>query len=148
MFGEDSELGLRVRESGYRSTFSPETFVWHRVRTQTFWEWLLEPRFAQACPFLARRFPEIRKTFFFLHYFMTPVTAMFDLLVVGLILAVFVSHWFAVLMLPYIVAKFFDGGQHLNPLMRVVRMLGGSVRATVLLAVLIRGSIRFRSLVL
>jgi len=148
IFGDDSDLGLRVKEAGYESLFAEEAVVMHRVHQQTLPQWLIEPRVLLSVPYFVKKHPMIRKEMLFLRYFLTPFTALFDLLLLGLALAWWVSPWFALLGLPLLVAKMIQGGRHLGPGMRVVRAMGGCVRAGVIFLVLLYASGRYRCLVI
>ncbi|MDQ2901027.1 MAG: glycosyltransferase [Acidobacteriota bacterium] len=147
-YGEDSELGIRVKAMGYGSVFVADAVVQHRVRDQTLWQWLIEPLPLYSCPYLVKKHPQIRRDFMFLRYFLTPMTALFDLLLVGVVLALAVNPWCAVLCVPFLTLKFSEAASHVNPALRVVRVAGGSLRAFFIFGVLVSGSIRFRRLLI
>lgn len=147
MYGDDIDLAYRVKEAGYEGAFAASALVWHRVVPQTPLQWLLRARSALTGPFLVRRHPRLRRELLFLRYFVSPWTAMFDLLVLGVLLAA-VSPWFLLLGVPFLVAKYRDGGAHCNPAMRFVRMAGASVRCVVTFGALLYGSVRARTLLI
>jgi GT2 family glycosyltransferase len=148
--GEDTDLGLRVKQAGYRSFFAEDVIATHRIRHQSVMEWLLEPRCIASVPYLAHKHPIVREKMLFLRYFLTPATALFDLAMVSLPLAYFFSHWFLLLWAPFLVYKVAAPQQddHLAPLQRPLRIVGGTARAAVIFAILCMASIRCRSLVL
>ena len=148
VLGEDSELGIRVKQAGYDSAYAAEVVMMHRVREQTLWQWLLEPRALAAVPYLVRKHPVIRSQMLFRRYFLSLTTALFDLALLGALLGLLVSPWLLLLALPLVIHKLVEGGKHLGPAMRVVRAAGGCVRAGVIFGVLLYGSLRFRSLVI
>ena len=147
-FGEDIDLGYRVKRLGYRSTFAEEALVLHHVKPQSVRAWLTEPWGASTYPYIVKKHPEIRKELLCLRYFLNPLTALFDVLLLGCCLAWFLHPGFLLLGLPYLVAKARQGGEHLSLPMRGVRLAGASLRALTIFAVLLYGSIRYRSLVI
>lgn len=148
VYGDDFELGIRVKSAGYQSRFAEDAVVMHRVVQLTPWQWLIEPRVLLHCHSIVKKHSSIRRDLLFLRYFLNRMTALFDLLLLGLVLAWWISPWFLLLSMPFAVAKFREGGKHLNPIMRVVRVGAGTVRAGVFFGVLLYGSIRYRCLVI
>jgi GT2 family glycosyltransferase len=147
--GEDTDLGLRVKQAGYRSYFADDVVVAHRVRHQTPRQWLLEPCIVASVPYLAHKHPIIRERMLFLRYFLTPATALFDLALLSFPLSFLVSPWFLLLWLPFSIYKAAPRpNEHLTPIQRPLRIVGGTVRAAVIFGVLIVASIRNRSLVI
>ncbi len=148
IYGEDTELGIRVKAMGYGSVFARNVLVEHHVRGQSIWQWLIEPLPAHWCPYMVRRHPQIRTNMMFFRYFLTPMTALFDLLLAGLVLSFAISRWWALLGLPFAIAKLCEGTSRSNPVFRLARLAGGSMRALFIFGVLLSGSVRFRRLVL
>jgi GT2 family glycosyltransferase len=148
--GEDTDLGLRVKQAGYRSLFAEDVVATHRIRHQTVIEWLLEPRCIASVPYLAHKHPIVREEMLFLRYFLTPATALFDLAMLGLPLAYLVSHWFLWLWAPFLIYKVAapNPADNLGPMLRPLRIIGGTARGAVIFAILFVSSIRCRSLVL
>ena len=147
-YGEDIDLGYRVKRLGYRSTFAKEALVMHHIKPQTAWAWLTEPWGASTYPYIVKKHPEIRKELLWCRYFLSPVTGLFDVLLLGCCLAWLVHPGFLLLALPYLVAKVRQGGRHLSLAMRGVRLVAATCRALIIFAVLLYGSIRYRSLVI
>ena len=99
--GEDTELAWRVKRAGWKSTFASEALVYHEVTRITAMEKLLcEPGRCRIMPYLVREIPELR-TSMFLRYFACKETALFDLAVVGLLLAALIHPVFVLLSLPF-----------------------------------------------
>jgi glycosyltransferase involved in cell wall biosynthesis len=146
--GEDSELGLRVKNAGYQSVFAEDVVVMHRIRSQGLWQWLIEPRTLLSVPYVVKKNPIARKRYLFLRYFLSPLTALFDLLLLGLGLAWWINPWFALLGVPFLVGKMIEGRAGLGLAMGIVRVIGGSVRAGIIFLVLFFASIRYRCLVI
>jgi glycosyltransferase involved in cell wall biosynthesis len=148
VWGEDVDLAYRVKELGYEWVFCERAFVYHRVLSMSFWSWLYDP--FRIVPFVSvvRRHPQIRSELLYQRYFFTPSTQLFDLLVIGTVLAAFFGPWWLVLAIPFLVEKVREGGTHLNLMLRAARVFGGSVRALLLFGALVYASVRFRTLVL
>jgi len=144
--GEDMDLAWKVK-GGYDSTFAEDAIVYHHVFKMSLWQWLIQPRSAMIWPLMVRKFPQVRahlcgKLFLF------RITALFDLLLAGVILGI-ALHWgFVLLSLPYVVYRYLDSERHRNPLLRLGRVIFCLPRAMVLFMSLLYGSIRFRRLVL
>ncbi len=145
-YGEDTALGWAVRRAGYSTGFAADALVHHEVFRVTFMEWLMAPRTMRHWPELVRAYPEIRKDLF-LGMFLSPLTAAFDLFMVGIIGAL-LHKAFLLLTLPYIALRFLDRGRLTNPVHLVARLLFGLPRATIMAGVLLGASVRARSFVL
>jgi len=148
--GEDTDLGLRVKQAGYQSIYAEDVVATHRIRHQSLFDWLLEPRCIASVPYLAHKHPIVRDQMLFLRYFLTPATALFDLAMVSLPLAHFISPWFLSLWAPFLVYKVAAprAQESLPPLQRPLRIVGSTVRAAVIFGILFVASIRSRSLVI
>lgn len=148
--GEDTDLGLRVKQAGYQSLFAEDVVATHRIRHQSLVEWLLEPRCIASVPYLAHKHPIVREQMLFLHYFLTPATALFDLALLSIPLSFLLSPWFLSLWAPFFIYKVAAPHPHdtLHPVLRPLRLVGGTVRATIIFAILCVASIRCRSLVI
>lgn len=147
-FGEDTDLAYRVIEGGYSTVFAPAALVWHRILPQSMRSWILDPLKAFSWPLLVRKHPRIRRDMLCGGVFLTRMTAFFDLALIGLIFGFAFTPWTLLLCMPFLVAKYHEDGKHLPFLMRLVRVVGGGIRATVVFMVLLSGSIYFRTLVL
>jgi glycosyltransferase involved in cell wall biosynthesis len=142
-FGEDTDLGYRVLEAGYRQVFVPAAQVNHRIHKHKLKNWIREPLVSLSWPFLVRKHPRIRRDLLFLGLFIAPMTAWFDLGLLGLVLAIVVHPLFLLLFLPFLVAKFRESGEHLSLPLRFVRLIGATLRAILIFGVLLYGSVRF-----
>ncbi|WP_198378421.1 glycosyltransferase [Neoroseomonas rubea] len=145
-YGEDTALGWTVRLAGHRTGYAEAALVHHEVFAISVREWLLAPRTMRHWPALVRDFPALRRELF-LGLFLTRLTAAFDLLAVGLLLAPLHAGFLA-FALPYVALRFVDRGRLRNPLHLVARLVFGLPRAAVLAWVLLRESVRARSPVL
>ncbi|MEP6714780.1 MAG: glycosyltransferase family A protein [Terriglobia bacterium] len=148
MYGDDIDLAYRVREAGYGAEFAPDAVVMHHVVPLTLKQWLLRPLSAITGPYLVRRHPRIRSELLFLRYFVSRMTALFDLFIVGLLSGALLSIWCLLLCLPFLIAKYREGGVHMTVVSRTLRLGGASVRSLVTLGALLCGSFRARSLLL
>jgi glycosyltransferase involved in cell wall biosynthesis len=148
VWGEDTDLAYRVMALGYRGVFSEEAVVIHKVVPSSFRSWLLEPLRAEPWAKVVKRHPRIRKDLLFAHIFCTRMTALFDLAMAGGILSLLFGWAYILMAVPFLFAKYLEGGQHLGTGMRMARLAGGSVRALLLLCTLTYSSLRYRALVL
>ncbi|MBW6396774.1 glycosyltransferase [Roseomonas sp. HJA6] len=146
-YGEDTALGWAVHLAGYPTGFAADALVHHEVFPVTFRRWLMEPTTMRHWPALVRAYPAMRRDLF-LGYFLSRLTAAFDLFALGLILAVLLHPAFLLLTLPYLALRFLDRGRLTNPIHLVARLVFGLPRATILAAVLLRSSIRAGTIVL
>ena len=85
-FGEDASFGWRARRAGARTTFVEEAVVHHAVFGRGPRGYIAERWRLRFFPSLVREFPELRAELF-LRYFLTRRSALFDLALVGLVLA-------------------------------------------------------------
>jgi glycosyltransferase involved in cell wall biosynthesis len=146
-YGEDTALGWAVRLAGYGTGYAPDALVHHEVFPVSFMRWLMEPTTMRHWPALVRAYPAMRRELY-LGYFLSRLTAAFDLFALGLILGALLHPAFLLLALPYLALRFLDRGRLRNPVHLAARFVFGLPRATILAAVLLRASIRARALVL
>ena len=98
-------------------------------------------------PYMVKKFPLLRE-YVYRRYFLMRSTALFNLSLLGVVMGTF-FHWvYAVLILPYFLEKYVSGKKYGNPLIRAGRAIACYPRGAVLFAVLLYGSIRFRSFLL
>ncbi|MEO8617013.1 MAG: glycosyltransferase, partial [Luteolibacter sp.] len=69
-YGEDLDLGYRVKERGWGVAFAPNAVVMHHNQPQTVLQWLKEPRLVYICPYIARKHPIARGELLFAKYFL------------------------------------------------------------------------------
>ena len=122
--------------------------IYHHVHSHTLLSWLAEPFRALTWNKTVRHHPAIRDELLYHRYFLSRTTALFDLLLLGVVMGWILNPWFFVLAAPFLVCKYRDGGDHLDVAGRVVRVAAGCVRAAIILGVLLSSSVRFRSLVI
>jgi len=148
VWGEDTDLVYRIKALGKTFVPAQDALVYHHIVPTRFRSWLLEPVRAWLWPKVVKRHPGIRRDLLFGRYFFTRMTALFDLLLAGLLLGI-LWHWeFLFLGVPFLIAKYREGGAHLHSMMRLARVAGGSLRAFVMFCTLLGSSVRFRSVVL
>ncbi len=141
--GDDTDLGCRVVSAGYRELYAPEALLYHRVRQMTLKQWLFGTQDLFGVAYFVRRNPVIRKLFF-LRYFMSAHTFLFDLGVAGT-LAAFWHPAFLLLWLPYLAPRL---AKWEPPHRKLLRIGAAMFRGTVTFGVLIYSSVRFRALVI
>jgi glycosyltransferase involved in cell wall biosynthesis len=145
--GEDSSLGWEIRKAGHATGFAPEALAYHAVTRVTYRKWLQEASILTPLPLLAKRYPAIR-AHFFMRVFVSRFTAAFDAFVVGVLCAVLLDAFWAVLCLPYMAMRFSDRGRHRAPHILAARFLFGLPRAAAISLVLVVNSIRARRMLI
>jgi glycosyltransferase involved in cell wall biosynthesis len=98
--GDDTDLAWRVKRAGYGVSFVPNAVIYHQSSPSSLKDWLLAPMRLQVVPRLMVTIPELRETFLWNRYFLSPITATFYLALVGLVLAT-LSPWGLLLVLPW-----------------------------------------------
>lgn len=146
-YAEDTALGWTLKRAGHRTGFAPDALVHHEVFHVSLKSWLLEPRNMRHWPFLARAFPELRARLF-LRCFLSPLTATFDLAVLGLLLGLAAHPAGFLLIAPYVGLRMADRGRFRAPHVLLLRLVCGLPRAAVLAATLAASSFRARTLVI
>lgn len=146
-YAEDTALGWTLLRAGHRAGFADAALVYHEVFAVSFRAWLLEPRNMRHWPALVRGFPELRRRLF-LGFFLSRLTAGFDLAVLGLLIALLLHPVGAVLALPYVCLRFYDRGRFVAPHLLLARLAFGLPRAFVLSSTLLAASLRARCLVI
>jgi cellulose synthase/poly-beta-1,6-N-acetylglucosamine synthase-like glycosyltransferase len=147
-YGEDLDLGYRVKDRGWQVAFAPNAIVMHHNHPQTLMQWLQEPRLVYICPYIARKHPSARRELLFAKYFLSPSTAAFDAGLVVSVLAALVHPLFVLGWLPFLALKYREQGLGGNITSRFVRLGGGVVRSFVTFGVLATASIHYRSVIL
>lgn len=143
--GEDVTLAWTVRGNGWQTRFAAESIVYHEVVQVSFWEWIYQRRL-YLWPGLVRRFPELRG-YLPGRYFFDRAQVFLVLALAGAWLAL-VSPWALVLALPYAVLRGSPHSSHFPGPLRPLRILPFLARDFVSLAILVAGSLRYRSLLL
>lgn len=146
--GEDADLGWKVLRAGWATGFAPLALVYHEVFKVTPWQWLMRPKLLYgAIPPLVARHPPLRDTLF-MRVFLTRFQALLLLLLAGAVLAWWLHPAFALLALPYGVARYHQGHRYDQPGIRLLRTVAGLPRAVLGMVVLAWQSLRSGSLVL
>lgn len=146
-YGEDTDLGWKIKRLGYETGFAAGALAYHQVFAVSVWKWLAEPQRLFIWPYLVRKFPELRKTMV-AGVFLTPLTALFDLFLLGLVLGAGVHPVLFGLCLPYPVVRYRDPGRFHRPWQKAARIVLALPRALVIFLVLATASLWFRSVAL
>jgi len=144
---EDMWFGWRARRAGARSAFCREALVHHAVFPRGAIGFLDERRRHQYFPAMAAKMPELRAQFFAGRLFLSPRSAAFDAALAGACFAAATrSRWPLVAAAPYarVLLREAPVYRRRAPLVVAVRAAGDAVT----LFSLIKGTIRWRSLVL
>lgn len=147
-YGEDLDLGYRVKAAGYAVAFASTALVMHHNQPQTLLQWLKEPRLVYICPYIAAKHPSARKELLYARYFLSPSTAAFDLGLIATLAAPFTTNWLTLAWLVFFAAKWQEQGAEGRLPVRLIKLAGGWVRSCVTFGVLATASVRFRSLIL
>jgi glycosyltransferase involved in cell wall biosynthesis len=86
-FGEDTWFAWRARRSGAITAFSADAVVRHTVFGRGVCGYVAEQRRRRYFPALVRAVPELRGTFLYGRWFLSPQTCCFDLALAGLAVA-------------------------------------------------------------
>lgn len=148
--GEDVLLGYRARRLGARSAFCPEALAYHAVFKRSWRAYVGERRRLEHFPELARRVPELRREFFYRRVFLDARSARFDLALAGLALAAARrSPAAALAALPYVRALSGHARRAPSSTQGTAAVAAADVAADIVsLAAMLRGSARYRSLLL
>lgn len=145
--GEDTDLGWKVRQAGWPTAYAPSAEVHHEVFAVGLLTWLAGPKLYAVWPKLVKRYPALRDELFF-RFFLSRNSALFDLGVFGVLLAMIAHPAAAALTIPYLYTRYREVGRFGRRTHRIARVLAGIPRASVGLASLILASIRNRCPVL
>ena len=146
-YGEDTDLGWKVRQSDHEIRFAADALVHHEVFEVSLYKWLAEPLYFRNLPYLARKYPALRQSMFH-RYFLTADTCLFNLFLVAIVLAAFNPPAGAVVALPYLVERYRNGAHVGGFWMRLVRVAAGIPRNLFMWWALASGSLRARTLLL
>ncbi len=146
-YGEDTDLGWRVKTAGWGVRFAKTAIVEHEVFDQPLYDWLMEAWHLRNLPLLVKVWPQMRETMF-LTYFLHKQSAGFCAAILGLLLWWISGPVWLFLVIPYIWVRSVERGRYVNPVKIAARIVLGLPRALVTFAALVVGSIRHRSLLL
>ncbi|MDT0593751.1 glycosyltransferase [Glaciecola petra] len=145
MGGEDTDFAWKVKNLGYASKFSSDATVYHVVDVISPTQWLFDKRM-MVVPRIPKDFPQTRK-FFYLRYFFDQVQATYCLGLIGLIGVLF--SWFSLLLfLPYCFVRGSEKTVAMKGLKRLFRIGFYFCKDSCNFFQLLRGSIKYRSLLL
>ncbi|RYG12869.1 MAG: glycosyltransferase family 2 protein [Burkholderiales bacterium] len=146
-YGEDTDLGWKLTQSGFASRFAADALVHHEIFRVSLYKWLSEPLYFKNLPALVKKYPGLR-SHMFLGYFINRDSFLFNLLPLALVLAPWCGAWTFVATLPYFVERYRNGSHVRNAGFRVLRVLSGVVRGAFTWWALAVGSIRARAFLL
>lgn len=143
--GEDVDLAWRVKRSGWLSRFADGAVVTHIVERLSVWRWLYDKRMS-VVPKIPRDFPETRR-FFFARYFFDDVQAYLVLALLGAMLSFYSPlTWLAVI--PYCLRRGTEKTRALPGPLRLFRIAVYLPRDLLTFAALLRGCVRYRTVLL
>ena len=146
--GEDTDLGWKLTQSGYRSAFAADALVHHEVFRVSYAQWLAEPLLVmRSLPYLAKKYPGIRQHLYH-RYFFSRDSCLFNLFLLGALAAPASPVAGGVLALPYLVERYRTGAHVGGFVTRIARVFFGIPRGLTIWWVLAKGSIRARTLLL
>ncbi|HWB83054.1 MAG TPA: glycosyltransferase [Bryobacteraceae bacterium] len=147
----DTDLAWRIRKKGYPNVYVNEAVVYHEVTPMTPWVWLKSQSRVVMVPLAVRLHPELREKLCWWGPFFRVEHLLFYIALLGLVLAVLVNPWLALLAAPYVVHGMTIPGTRFS-IVRVPRLLFRSAilaaRQAVICASLLYGSLRTRTLIL
>ena len=147
-FGEDVIFGWRAVRAGARTAFCSEALVYHEVRARGAGGFLAERARLALFPGLAAAVPELRCSFLYRRFFLSPRTARFDVAAAGVLVALVTRRRAALAAaVPYVYLLAADArhwGARRAPLAAAVGVAADARGATALF----RASLRSRSFVL
>lgn len=146
-WGEDTDLGWKVVQSGWARAFASDALVYHEVFRQNLLAWHREALNLRVWPFLVRLRPAIRQELY-CGYFVSRQSATFALAVVGIAGAALVHPMLLLAALPYPWVRTIESGRYRNPFAIAARIVVGLPRAALIFGALAYSSIRHRCLVL
>ncbi|MEX2194891.1 MAG: glycosyltransferase [Thermoleophilaceae bacterium] len=145
---EDTDLALRARESGTDYVGAPEMLTYHAVDAVSLLHRVRASGRWGELPWLVKRHPRLRRETYYLRIFWTPIHLCTALAVAGLTLSLR-RRAALTLVLPWLVADWPKYGAGVRGLLRSLTELPGHAAIDLAeLAVLARGSLRYRSLLL
>jgi hypothetical protein len=145
--GEDTDLGLRIRKLGRQIVLDDRPLVYHDVRANSFRQTLGETLRWVNLPRLIAKHPEVRKELLHARIFWRPSHPRVLLAASGLIL----TPWFppaAVLAIPWVTQSVSSKKFGPSRRRRVVALPGRLVVDLLEVAVMARGSLRHRTVML
>lgn len=144
--GEDLVLAWNVKKRGWKSCFAANALVHHAVLPLHVKDWLYNKTLG-CWPWVLANHPELRRHFFG-RYFLNRSQALFTLGLGGLLGAAVFGLPYVLLLLPYFLVRSSETTNTLKGLLRPVRGAVYFLQDACTFVILLRSSIRFRSLLL
>lgn len=146
--GVDTDLGWRVLELGWRTTFCEDALVYHAVTPMSARQWITEGAYyAYAAPALVRKHPGLRRHMF-AWLFATPCSAVFLMFLAGCITAVAVHPAFLLMCVPYVYHRCGEKSRIFGGILKPFRFLVYLPRDSMTFAFHVLGSLRHRTVLL
>ena len=143
--GEDVDLAWKTKRAGWQSRFAERAVVAHVVERMTVWQWFCDRRL-MVVPRITRDYPETRQ-FFFARYFYSDAQA-YLLMAIGSALLSLKFPFALVGLLPYVILRGSEPTRALPGILRPLRVLFYLPKDLVTLVLLLRGCLKFRTLLL
>ncbi len=146
--GVDTDLGWRVLELQWRTTFCKEALVYHAVTPASVRQWIFEGAYyAYAAPALVRKHPGLRRHMF-AWLFATPCSAVFLIFVAGCVAAVAVHPGFLLACVPYAYHRCAEKSRIFRGILKPFRFFAYLPRDLMTFVFHVLGSLRHRTAVL
>lgn len=147
----DTDFAWRVREAGYKNVYLDDVIIYHEVTQVKPLIWLLYHTRLLVIPELVKRHPQLRGKMLLGGLFFAWDNIIYYLFLMGLVLGLAVTPWFALLAVPYTMWVVSVRSNTFS-LLTVPRMIAKlpllAARHFVICGSLIYGSVRSRTLVL
>ena len=146
MGGEDVVAAWTAIRLGWKTRFAPEALVYHALVPMAAWRmvfikhWYIKPG-------LVRRFPELRR-YLYLGYFLDRYQALITLGILGAISGLTIHPLGWLLIAPYLTVRLTEPGGRMKGILKPLRLISHGTRDLSTFAVLVAGSLRYRSVVL
>lgn len=145
---EDTDLGWRLIDAGWRKGYCDEARAYHEVRILSPFWWIIDTGlYCSGVPRLAKRHRGLRRHLF-LGHFLTKPDAWFTLLVAGCVAAVLVHPAALLLAAPYVWSRASEPSKFWRGPLRLLRFLFYLPRDAATFAILLYRSLKYRYVVL
>jgi len=148
----DTDLAWRLKKAGKHNTFCQDVIVYHEVTNRKPLNWIVDPFRIFAIPALLRKHPQLRPLLLMWGIFFRAENLLFDLGVIGVILAIFFGPLFLLVFLPYLFYVTYLMAREGFSVTRIPKLAGQVIlltaRQVFVSAGLLYGSLRFGALVL
>lgn len=148
----DTDLAWRIKKAGRPNAFGVDVIVYHEITNRKPLNWIVDPFRIFAIPALLSKHPQLRPLLLMWGVFFRAENLLFDVGVVGILLAIFFGPLFLIAFLPYLSYVTYLMAREGFSLMRIPKLAGQVILLTArqffVSAGLLYGSLRFGTLVL